>query len=112
MLAKDLAAGRCYAQRAQPHDATCPLHKVTFIGPAKAGKARIRHAHGELDGLDEWVPTRTLVCPWGERQAFLRDESRWNAVHHAADRDLDPVVAEAISTVFEATGEETGFIRA
>jgi hypothetical protein len=49
--------------------------------------------------------------PVGQRQAFLRDESRWNALHQAATRDYDPVVEEAVNTVFEATGDETGFIR-
>jgi hypothetical protein len=111
MLATDLVEGRDYAQRAKHNDADCPLHKVTFIAPAKAGKAKIRHADGELDGLEEWVPTRTLMSLWVERQAFLRDESRWNALQQAASRDYDPVVEEAISTVFEATGDETGFIR-
>ena len=111
MLAADLVKGRDYAQRAKPTDASCPLHKVTFIGPAKAGKAKVRHADGDLDGLEEWVPTRTMMAPWGQRQAFLRDESRWNALQQAATRDYDPVVEEAISTVFEATGDETGFIR-
>ena len=43
--------------------------------------------------------------------AFLRDESRLHALQQAAARDYDPVVEEAISTVFEATGDETGFIR-
>lgn len=111
MLAADLVVGRAYAERAKPNDAECALRKMIFVGPAKAGKAKIRHADGDLDGLEEWVPTRTLRCPWGERQAFLRDESRWNALQEAAARDYDPVVEEAISTVFEATGEETGFIR-
>ena len=107
MLATDLVVGRAYAERAKPNDAECALRKIIFVGPARAGKA----ADGDLDGLEEWVPTRTVMCPWGERQAFLRDESRWNALQEAAAGDYDPVVEEAISTVFEATGEETGFIR-
>jgi hypothetical protein len=94
-----------------PNDAECPLRKIIFVGPAKAGKARIRHADGDLDGLEEWVPTRTVTCPWGERKAFLRDESRWSALQEAAARDYDPVIDEAISTVFAATADETGFVR-
>ena len=104
MLATDLVVGRAYAERAKPNDAECALRKIIFVGPARAGKAKIRHADGDLDGLEEWVPTRTLRCPWGERQAFLRDESRWNALQEAAAGDYDPEVEEAISTVFEATG--------
>lgn len=30
------------------------------------------------------------MCPWGERQAFLRDESRWNALQQAAALRLLP----------------------
>lgn len=111
MHATDLIVGRAYARRPNQQGAESGLRKIIFVGPAKAGKAKIRHADGELDGLEEWVSTRTLMCPWGEREAFLRDESRWNALQEAATRDYDPVVEEAISTVFEATGEETGFIR-
>ena len=50
MLAADLVAGRAYAHRARPQDADCPLDKIIFVGPAKAGKAKIRHADGDLDG--------------------------------------------------------------
>ena len=57
------------------------------------------------------MPIRTLMCPWGQRQAFLRDESRWDALQQAAARDYAPVVEDAISTVFEATSDETGFDR-
>jgi hypothetical protein len=111
MLATELAAGLDYAHRLKPHDPGCGLQKVMFIGPAKAGKAKVRHRDGELDGLEEWVPTRTLMCPWAERSPFLHDESRWAALQQAAARDHDPVVEEAISIVFEATGDENGFIR-
>jgi hypothetical protein len=111
MLAADLAVGHVYAQRAKPQDAECALDKIIFLGPARAGKAKIRHVDGDLDCLEEWVPTRTVVCLWGERQAFLRDESRWHALQEATARVYDPIVEEAISTVFEATGDETGFTR-
>jgi len=65
MLATDLVAGRAYAERAKPNDAECALRRIIFVGPAKAGKAKIRHADGDLDGLEEWVPTRTVMCAWG-----------------------------------------------
>ena len=51
MLATDLVVGRAYARRAKPQDAGCPLRKVIFVGPARAGKVKIRHADGDLDGL-------------------------------------------------------------
>lgn len=111
MLAADLVVGRAYAERPRASDTESGLRKIIFVGPSRAGKAKVRRVDGDLDGLEEWVPTRTLKCPWGERQAFLRDESRWNALREASFRDYDQVVAEAISVVFQATGDETGFIR-
>jgi hypothetical protein len=111
VLASGLAAGHDYALRAKPQDPRCELQKVTFLGPGRSGKAKARHRDGDLDGLEEWVATRTLVCPWAERSRFLRDESRQAALREAADRDHDPVVEDAISTVFEATSEESGFTR-
>ena len=111
MLATELAVGRDYARRLKPQDSRCGLQRVTFMGPARAGKAKVRHRDGELDGLDEWIPTRMLRCRWAERSAFLRDESRWLALQQAAARDYDQAVEQAISVVFEATGEQTGFVR-
>ena len=63
ILATDLVAGRGYAQRAKPQDAGYPLRKIIFVGPARAGRVKIRHADGDLDGLEEWMPTRMLMCP-------------------------------------------------
>lgn len=85
--------------------------RVRFVGPTRAGKAKVRYREGELEGLEEWAPTRGLVCPWSERSKFLKDEARAAKLQHEAARDHDPVVEEAISTVFEATGDESGFIR-
>jgi hypothetical protein len=87
MLATELTAGLDYAHRPKPQDPGCRLQKVRFIGPARAGKAKVSHRDGEFDGLEEWVPTRTLLCRWAERSPFLRDESRWAALQQAAARD-------------------------
>ncbi|MEU5852253.1 hypothetical protein [Saccharopolyspora shandongensis] len=44
---------------------------------SKLGRqCRVHYEDGELQGLEEWVPTRLLACPWGERKALLRDEGR------------------------------------
>jgi len=44
MLATDLVVGRAYAERAKPNDAECAPRKIIFVDPARAGKAKIRHA--------------------------------------------------------------------
>ena len=51
------------------------------------------------------------MCRWSKRSAFLRDEKCAAAVKAATLEVYNPVVEEAISTVFEATGEEGGFMR-
>jgi hypothetical protein len=67
MVAADLVVGRAYAS-------ACPATGY------RVRAAQIPHVDGDLDGLEEWVPTRTVMCPWGKRQAFLRDDSRWSAL--------------------------------
>jgi hypothetical protein len=109
VLATDLVAGRQYAIRETPRRGG-PMLKAEFVGPARSGKAKVRWLEGECDGLEEWLPTRSLVCPWGERRAFLRDEERAAALAQVSG-DVDYVVQEAISAVMEATGESGGFLR-
>jgi hypothetical protein len=73
--------------------------------------AKIRWECGDLRGLEEWVSTRQLLCPWGERQALLRDRQRQDGLNKDSDMIFDPVVERAISLVLTATGEEGGFTR-
>jgi hypothetical protein len=109
MLAADLVTGRRYAVREEPHRRG-PLVKVALVGPVRSGKAKVQWLDGEREGLEEWVATRCLICPWGERKHYLRDEERAAAIRAASD-DVDDVLQEAISAVMEASGESTGFMR-
>lgn len=106
-----LHTGRTYTHRANPADPASHLSKVQVIAPPRSRQVKIRHADGELNGLEEWVPTRQIMCPWGERRAYLRDERREAELRAASEHDREAVEEQAISTVFEATGDETGFIR-
>lgn len=108
VLATELVPGRRYAAREDPRRGG-PLLKVDLTGPARSGKARVRWLEGDREGLDEWIPTRCLICLWGERKAFLRDEQRAAALRAASD-EVDAVVQEAISAVMESTGESGGFM--
>ena len=86
-----------------------PFVKVTFVGPTRGHKCRVRYEEGELQGLDEWVPTRQIACPWGERKTLLRDEERARTLAAADRRVWDAVVEEAVSAVMTASGEYGGF---
>ena len=76
MRKDDLVKGRRYALRPQGSPVDDPFVKVTFVGPVRSRQARVRYESGELQGLEEWVQTRLLACPWGERKELLRDEER------------------------------------
>jgi hypothetical protein len=108
MLAADLVPGRKYAVREQPHRRG-PLIKAAFVGAVRSGKAKVRWLDGEREGLEEWLATRALVCPWGQRREFLRDEERAAAIKEAS-KEVDDVEQDAISAVMEAAGE-SGFGR-
>lgn len=111
MRKDDLAKGKKYALRPKDLGGDDPLVKVTFVGPVRGRQCRVRYEDGELKGLEEWVPTRLLACPWGERTALLRDEERAGRLA-AADADVwDKVTEDAISSVMTASGEYGGFQR-
>lgn len=109
MLKGDLVAGRKYALR-QKKDRTT-LVKVTFRGVLHGSQVKVRFDDGELAGLEDWVTTRELVCPWGERKTLLRDEACAAALEKNNYGHWDRVYEDAISEVFTASGEETGFMR-
>lgn len=111
MQKSELAEGKNYAIRASPRDRQCRLAKVRYVGPTKAGKARVRHVEGALDALEEWVSTRTIMCRWADRKSFLRDEQHEHQLREASEQARDFVVESAISGVMEASGDSTGFNR-
>ncbi|MFC0674525.1 hypothetical protein [Brachybacterium hainanense] len=111
MKKDELAKGRKYALRPKGSRTGDPLIKVTYIGPVHVRQCRIRYEGGELEGLDEWILTRQLVCLWKERKELLRDEERAARLEAANKLAWDGVSEEAISAVMIASGEYTGFQR-
>ena len=106
-VGRKYAARETLATRYETVRAT-PLVKVQFVGPVRGRNAKVRWLEGERTDLEEWVPNRYLVCRWGERQRFLRDEERLHALKQDV-AGLDSVVWEAIEATFEATGESVWF---
>lgn len=107
MRRDDLVAGRAYALRR--NGARGALVKVSFRGTTYKRQAKVRFEDGELAGLEDWVTTRELVCPWGERKAMLRDEERAARLQTASSESWDRVYEDAVSDVLTASGEENGF---
>jgi hypothetical protein len=102
----DIELGRTYALRRKPTDHhEQPFRAKVALLPGRGGKVRVVHRGGELDGLDEWVPTRGVVCLWGERKAYLHDESRSDAIEAISRGQFDPIINDAIMYVTGASGE-------
>lgn len=78
--------GKHYGYRKQRYAIGKPLRPVlvTKLGPPKSYKCRVRWLDGEYEGLDEWVRTDTLLCPWESADAFIEDEVRLARVVEAS----------------------------
>src|SRR4051794_18395067 len=101
MQRADLVSSRDYAMRPPKEgDDTDPWIKVRHSGKAHRGRVQVRFITGDLAGLDEWVRTAQLVCPWGERHKCQRDEERMQLLRDVSAEAGDRVVEEAISAVF------------
>ena len=105
-----LVIGRRYAFR-EKRRAGEPLLKVKLIDVVgRKGKVKIRFEEGPHPGLEEFVSTRQLVVPWGERKALLRDEERAARLHEHAANIRDKALTEAANAVFESTGERGAYV--
>ena len=113
MRRSDLVPGANYALRTRGGaDATAePFLKVAFLGPIHKDQVRVRYESGGLAGVEDWVRTRHLACPWKERKRLLRDEERAARIDQIDQMVWDQVTADAVDAVMTASGEYGGFIR-
>lgn len=77
----DDCQSRRYAYR-EKRSTSCPLLKVKLLDKVgRKGKVKIRSEEGPHPGLEEYVASRQLVVPWGERGrccATRNARSGWN----------------------------------
>jgi hypothetical protein len=66
---------------------------------------KVRFEDGPHPGLEEYIATRQIVCPWGQRRAVIRDEERDARLQEYATRVRDKALSEAASAVLYSTGE-------
>jgi hypothetical protein len=77
---------------------------VDILGDKR--KVKIRFEDGPHPGLEDYVPPRQLLTPWGQRQGLLRDEEREaRLTQHAREKNWDQALVEAASAILESTGE-------
>ena len=103
MQESQIEVGRKYALRVKV-SAGEPLLQVQLMEQTgRRGQVKVRRLSEPHAGLEEYVKTRQLIVPWGERQAFLKDEERAQRFDEARSRP-NQAVAGAIETVMYATG--------
>jgi hypothetical protein len=100
----DIQVGQGYALRERRGG---PVVQAEVLAKApRGGKWKVRHHDGDTAGLEEWVPSRLVLCPWAELPALLEDERRSDAI--AGDEYGDRVTCEAIDLVLrDASGEQS-----
>jgi hypothetical protein len=106
--AADLVEGETFALREGSSGAAAT--PVLAVGPKpRSGKVKVKRLDGDHEGLEEWVPTRYVVCRWEDLQSFLHDEQAEVALRADMDENCDKVMSDAIECVMESTGEKTSF---
>jgi hypothetical protein len=105
MESHQIEVGRRYAYREKrgPH---YPMLKVRLLDKVgRKGKIKIRFEDGPHPGLEEYISTRQLVVPWGQRREVLRDEKLGAAFEAHVAKAADSALGQAASAVLESTGE-------
>jgi hypothetical protein len=105
MQGSALIEGRRYAYR-EKRSAGSEMLKVKLVAKVgRRGMVKIGFEVGPHPGLEEYVRTTTIVVPWGERAAFLRNEQRHAALDAYGKERRDPAIEEAVSAVLASSGE-------
>jgi hypothetical protein len=102
-----LEIGRFYAYREKRKPGTEMLKVKLLAHTGRSGKLKVRFEDGPFPGLEDYVASRQLICPWGQRRDVLRDEERAARLEEYVDRSgiADRALIEATSAVLASTGE-------
>jgi hypothetical protein len=105
MTGSEIKVGQKYGFRLK-YSAREPLLEVQIVEKVgRKGMIKIRHLGPPHLGLEEFVKTSSIIVPWKEQKAFIRDEERLHAAREASAKEGDRVRQEATSTILESSGE-------
>jgi len=103
MQGAEIEVGRMYAMRVKVSVGEPIIQVKVLEKVARGGQIKVRRLSEPHAGLEEYVKARNLIAAWGERNAFLKDESL--ARRFAEDRSpSNQALSGAICTVLVATG--------
>lgn len=85
----DIELGKHYAIREHPDD---DLQHVKILESVRSGKWRAEWINPN-PGLVDYVASRHIIVPWGQRRALLRDERNAATMFASVDRGWSKVSA-------------------
>lgn len=101
----DIELGKHYAIREHPDD---DLQHVKILESVRSGKWRAEWIDPNR-GLVDYVASRHIIVPWGQRGALLRDERDAATMAASVDRSGFPgdrhPIAMAVTTILDSTSE-------
>jgi hypothetical protein len=101
----EIKVGMNCALRPRPVDT--PAEVQVLAASPRGGSWKIRHLAGDQAGLEEWVPSRMLLCPWTSLPRVLKDEGSDRYLAETAEV-VDRVTADAVNLVLvDASGESS-----
>jgi hypothetical protein len=109
-----IIAKEFYGHRKQSRQRGIPLIKIETIDQPRPGKWKVRFLDGPNADQVEVVSTAGILAPWSEASAFLQDEERMLKLLQACESQWsgsqDDPVMDAISLIFESTGEKEAMV--
>jgi hypothetical protein len=101
----EIVVGKKYGWRLKP-SVPGPLGEIRVLEKVgRKGMIKIRHLGPPHAGLEEFVKTGSIIVPWNEQKAFLRDKERLRQAREASAKEGDRARQEATSTILESSGE-------
>ena len=105
MVRDEIRLGMLCAMRLRPSDT--PAEVQVLAASPRGGQWKVRHLSGDQEGMEEWLPSRTLLCPWSSLPRVLKDEADDRYLAETAEA-VDAVTADAVNLVLvDASGESS-----
>ena len=111
MVHEELRCGEKYGFRERPRFKTVPLECIQLLKHIRGRKWQARWIDTH-PGLTDYINSAQIIIPWGERNAFLKEERDREAMQqHNEDVGFQPgsAVPDAVHDVFENIGDSGHF---
>src|SRR2546426_10153534 len=107
MQKSEIPPGQEYGLREEARP-KAPLHHIRILQHVRGSKWKAEWIDPN-PGLVDYVESKSLIVPWKERKAFLRDEEaekRLDADNTSQGYKADSPLDQAVGCVFDSVGEK------